>query len=82
VNGEYAPAQEHSEEPNFNAAFNAGGNFPPMGWNGNATSYMAGMYNFPNSMGGSSIVSPHSTSANLSRDVDGHGPNGKSGDVR
>jgi len=66
VNGESAPAQDISEEPSSNPVPNAGGNFPQMNWNENAGNpYMAGMFNFQNSMGKSIVISPHFTGANL-----------------
>ncbi|CAG8937832.1 unnamed protein product [Penicillium salamii] len=51
MGGESAPVQDVPEDSNSTITPNMGGNFP-MGWNGNAMNpYMAGMFNFPNTMG-------------------------------
>lgn len=82
VNEELAP----QDAPKANSAAmtpNMGGF--PMGWNGNGMNpYMAGMFNFPNTMGESRFGRSRFqvTLANTSRNAHGDGPNGKSGDVR
>jgi hypothetical protein len=82
ANEEPAP----QDAPNSNSAAmtpNMGGF--PMGWNGNGMNpYMAGMFNFPNTMGESRSGRSRflTTLANTSRNAHGDGPNGKSGDVR
>ncbi|CAG7920208.1 unnamed protein product [Penicillium olsonii] len=51
IDEESAPAQGAPEDPNSAMNLNMGGNYP-MGWNGNTMNpYMAGMFNFPNTMG-------------------------------
>ncbi|KAJ9484414.1 hypothetical protein VN97_g8959 [Penicillium thymicola] len=54
LNGEPAPPPEEvREESTTNSmAPNMAGNFPAMGWNGNGMNpFMAGMFNYPNTMG-------------------------------
>ncbi|KAJ5795938.1 uncharacterized protein N7518_004478 [Penicillium psychrosexuale] len=50
LNGEPVPAP--GEVPGESGTPNVAGNFPAMGWNGNGMNpFMAGMFNYPNTMG-------------------------------
>lgn len=54
LNGEPAPTPEEvpGESATNSMAPNMAGNFPAMGWNGNDMNpFMAGMFNYPNTMG-------------------------------
>ena len=54
LNGEPAPPPEEvpGESGTNSMTPNMAGNFPAMGWNGNGMNpFMAGMFNYPNTMG-------------------------------
>ncbi|KAI2713930.1 hypothetical protein CBS147354_7574 [Penicillium roqueforti] len=74
LNGEPVPAP--GEVPGESGISNVAGNFPVMGWNGNGMNpFMAGMFNYPNTMGMPMGMDPMASQGMYGMNMTGMGMN-------